>query len=176
MPTGDEKGKKMRDLGEDKGLTLVCRCLAGGCFHSAVSLDELPDVIFWGVDWDSQGWLWVLVAQREGLARRVVGLRISGRSSSEPRLEQGCLWHFFACMWSCPLLSRDSCPLRKGLAGSAWTFCSLAGCMGLQQTLVPLQSSVDVAENSGCMAYVLSMWVISFKSNNAVGLFLEAFF
>lgn len=46
MPTGDEKGKKMRDLGEDEGLTLVCRAPAGVCFHSAVSPEELPDVIF----------------------------------------------------------------------------------------------------------------------------------
>lgn len=48
MPTGDEKGKKMRDLGEDEGLTLACRGPAGVCFHSAVSPDELPVVIFWG--------------------------------------------------------------------------------------------------------------------------------
>lgn len=44
-----------------------------------------------------------------------------------------------------PSLSYNSCPSRKGVAGSAWIFCSLAGCMGLQQTLVPVQSSVDVA-------------------------------
>jgi len=47
------------------------------------------------------------------------------------------------------------CPLRKGLAGSAWTCCSLAGCTGSQQTLVPVQSSAGVAESSGCRADVL---------------------
>lgn len=59
------------------------------------------------------------------------------------------------------------------LAGPAWTFCSLAGCTGVQQ---PVPSSVDVTENSGCMTYVLSKWVISFKNNATMGLFLEAFF
>lgn len=43
-----KKGRKMRGLGEDEGLTLACRGPAGVCFHSAVSPDELPDVVFWG--------------------------------------------------------------------------------------------------------------------------------
>lgn len=105
-----------------------------------------------------------------------MGLRILRSLSSEPPLEQGCLWYLFACMWSRPLLSHESCPLRRGLAGSAWTFCSLAGGMGLQQGLVPAQSPVDVAENSGCMAYGLSEWLISLKNTTTIGLFLEAFF
>lgn len=85
-----------------------------------------------------------------------MGLRILGKSSSKnPAWNGGCFWYCFACVWSCPLRSHDGCPLRKGLVGSAWVFCSLAGCVGLQQTLMPVQASVDVAENSGCMAYVL---------------------
>lgn len=48
MSMGDEKGKKMRALEEDEGLTHVCWGPAGVCFHSAASPDELPDVIFWG--------------------------------------------------------------------------------------------------------------------------------
>lgn len=48
------KGKKMRDLGEGEGLTLVCWHPAGLCLHRAVSPGELPDVIFLGgVNWDS---------------------------------------------------------------------------------------------------------------------------
>lgn len=49
--------------------------------------------------------------------------------------------------------------LEEGVASSAWTFCSLAGCRGLQQALVPVQSFVDIAVNPWGMAYVLSKWV-----------------
>lgn len=79
MPRGDENGKRMRDLGEHEGLTLVCRGPAGVCSHSTVSPDELPDVIFLGTAWVGCGCKALraeaqLVAQGRA-CRRDVGLR-----------------------------------------------------------------------------------------------------
>lgn len=54
MPMGGENGKRMRDLGEDEGLTLVCCGPAGVCSHSAVSPDELS----WWLREGLAGGLW----------------------------------------------------------------------------------------------------------------------
>lgn len=80
----------------------------------------------------------------------------------------------FACVWS--LLCVPQClSLEEPVASSAQTFCSLAVCRDLQQALVPVQSSIGVAENPGVWLTCSQSGFVLFKNNSTAGVFPEAF-